>query len=92
MSDARPNMTENALADEMGHPASRRYFLRADQMSDGAFRYALEERETGKVLAEAIDPEEHTALAAFEKALSTSGLTPDEIYALRSAADKYDGK
>ena len=86
------NRTEDALTDEMGHPPSARYFLRADQMNDGSYRYALEERDTGRVLAEAMHADEHQALAEFEKSLASSGLSQDEIETLRHAADRYDGR
>lgn len=87
----RHNTTEDAIADEIGHAPTCPYFLRADQLSDGSYRYAIEERNTGRVLAEGMHASDHEALMEFERNLAASGLTREEIEAIRKAADRYDG-
>lgn len=84
-----PTKTEEALEDT-GVPPTRHYFLRADQLADGSFHYALEEAGTGKVLAEAMHAGDHQARERFQEALVQSGLSPAEIEALKAALSRYD--
>jgi hypothetical protein len=95
MSAANPQQqpltdTEEAMIENFGLDASLPYALRADQLDDGAFRYALEDARTGETLAEGIDPDEHAALGRFRESLAQSRLSRDEIEALQTATRQYD--
>ena len=82
--------TEEALEAQYGVEPSRPYSLRADQLEDGTYRYALEEAGTGTILAEGVHEDEQEALARFHDNLAQSGLSPDEIAGLQRAADDYE--
>jgi hypothetical protein len=94
--------TEEALEDTFGVEASLPYALRADQLADGAYRYALENVETGEALAEGVHADDGEALAEgvhaddgealarFRQSLDGSGLSPDEIAVLRRATRQYE--
>lgn len=81
--------TEDAL-EQSGIHASRHYAMRADQLADGTYRYALEIPATGEVLAEGVHADDLHAMRIFEENLTRSGLTPDEIKGIREAADAYE--
>lgn len=66
--------TERALESELHVHASRHYALRADQLEDGTYRYALEDTRSGTVLAEGVDPDARAAVALFEQSLDRAGL------------------
>lgn len=80
--------TEQALEDE-GVSPTQHYALRADQLADGSFHYALEDA-AGQVIVEAAHVDAHEALTRFENALGRSGLSKPEIEALRNALTQYD--
>lgn len=82
--------TEEALEDTFGVEASLPYALRADQLADGAYRYALENVETGEALAEGVHADDGEALARFRQSLAESGLSPAEIAALQRATRQYE--
>jgi hypothetical protein len=84
-----PTETEEALEDA-GVTPTQHYSLRADQLADGAFHYALEETGSGRVLAEAMSADDHEARSQFINALARSGLSPAEIEALQAALARYD--
>lgn len=81
--------TEEALED-LGVEPTLPYALRADQLADGTYRYALEDTQTGQVLAEGTHAEDQEALARFRKSLAGSDLSADEIKALQQATRRYD--
>jgi hypothetical protein len=82
--------TEEALEDTYGVDASLPDALRADQLADGTFRYALENAQTGLVLAEGVHADSAEALSRFRQNLERSGLSPDEIQALQQATRQYE--
>ncbi len=82
--------TEEALEDEFGVKASQPYALRADQLADGAYRYALEQNDTGQILAEGVDPVDQKALEKFEQSLAKADLTREERRALLQALLGYE--
>ena len=84
-----PTETEEALEDT-GVTPTQHYFLRTDQLADGAFHYALEETGTSLVLAEAMSADDYQARSQFRDALARSGLSPAEIEALQNALARYD--
>lgn len=81
--------TEAALEDEGVHP-TRHYAMRADQLEDGTYRYALEDPDSGKALAEGIDANPDRAMRMFEDNLKASGLSADEVSHLTQAIDHYE--
>jgi hypothetical protein len=82
--------TETALEETFGIHPTRHYAWRADQLADGTYRYALEDPETGAVLAEGVHTNDQVAMRKFEDNLANSGLTPEEIRSIRDAADAYE--
>ncbi len=82
--------TEEAMEDTLGVEPSLPYALRADQLADGTYRYALENAETGQTLAEGVHADDGEALARFRQSLGQSALTPDEIAALQRATRQYE--
>jgi hypothetical protein len=82
--------TEEALEDEYGVETTLPYSLRADQLTDGTYRYALENPDTGETLAEGIHADEHEALARFRRSLADSSLSTEEVEALQQAVRHYD--
>ncbi len=82
--------TEEALEESFGVEASLPYALRADQLADGTYRYALENVETGEALAEGVHADDGEALARFRQSLAGSALSPDEIAALQRATRQYE--
>jgi len=82
--------TEEALEDTFGVEASLPYALRADQLADGAYRYALEDARTGQTLAEGVAADDGEARARFRESLERSELSPEEIAALQRATRQYE--
>ena len=81
--------TMDALEDE-GIEPTLPYSLRADQLADGTYRYALENPDTGETLAEGVHADEHEALTRFRQALAKSSLSAEEVEALQQAVLHYD--
>lgn len=82
--------TEETLQ-QQGVSPSLPYALRADQLDDGTYRYALEAARTSEVLAEGTDADEHQALALFKQSLADSTrLNEAEKNALELAIQHYD--
>ena len=82
--------TEETL-EQQGVSPSLPYALRADQLDDGTYRYALEVSRTGEVLAEGTNADEHQALALFKRSLADSTrLSEAEKNALEIAIQQYD--
>jgi hypothetical protein len=83
---ARANTaTQEELENELGVRTSYPYSLRADQLVDGTYRYALEDERTGEILAEGIDSSAEEAMRRFEADLEQTDLTPAERNAFREA-------
>ena len=82
--------TEEALEDTFGVEASLPYALRADQLADGTYRYALEDARTGQTLAEGVAADDNEALARFRESLEKTELSPEEIAALQRATRQYE--
>jgi hypothetical protein len=87
--DEGETATEAALEDEGIHH-TQHYALRADQLDDGTYRYALENPDTGKTLAEGVDGNPDRAIRMFEDNLKASGLSADEVATLIKAIDHYE--
>lgn len=83
--------TQEELEDRGVH-TSFPYFLRADQLADGTYRYALEDEKSGRTLAEGVHADAGQALARFEESLRRTDLTADEINALRKNVHQYHDK
>nr|CAA9245115.1 hypothetical protein AVDCRST_MAG63-1623 [uncultured Armatimonadetes bacterium] len=90
MQERQHTDTEEALEENYGVEASLPYALRADQLADGTYRYALEDTQTGRVLVEAVHAEDHEALRRFQEALPQAGLNASEVAALKQAVRQYD--
>ena len=90
MQERQHTDTEEALEENYGVEASLPYALRADQLVDGTYRYALEDTRSGRVLAEAVHAEDHEALRRFQEALEQAGLSASEVAALKQAVGRYD--
>ena len=82
--------TGEAREETLDVEASLPYALRADQLADGAYRYALEDAQTGQVLAEGVHADDGAALARFRQSLTESKLSPSEIAALQQATRRYE--
>jgi hypothetical protein len=74
--------TEEALEEVVGVHPTRHYSLRADQLDDGSYRYALEDPDSGETLAEGVHADDGEARRLFRENLALSGLSEDEIKAL----------
>lgn len=74
--------TEEAMEDVMGIHPTRHYSLRADQLDDGTYRYALENPDNGDTLAEGVHADDAEARRLFRESLDRSGLSKQEIAAL----------
>lgn len=84
--------TEEALEEQFGLQTDFPYALRADQLADGTYRYALEHAQTGEVVAEAADPDDSRALEQFRQSLAGASLTGEAREALRTALARYDNR
>ena len=90
MAEPQQTRTTEEMEEEFGVTPTRPYALRADQLADGTYRYALEDQETGEALAEGVDREDQTALSKFEASLAASSLSPQEVTAFREALRAYE--
>ena len=82
--------TEEAMEDTFGVESSLPYALRADQLADGTYRYALEDARNGQTLAEGVAADDGQALARFRESLEQSKLSPEEIAALQRVTRQYE--
>lgn len=83
--------TEQALESAGIHP-TRHYILRADQLRDGTYRYALEDTENGQVLAEGANADNRQAIELLVGAIYQCGLSADEIRLLAQATRAYEAR
>ena len=84
--------TEESLEQTYGVEATLPYALRADQLADGTYRYALEDVNAGRVLAEGAHADDEEALARFRRSLAQSGLSAPEMEALQQALRQHDSR
>lgn len=84
-----PTATQTELENDLGVKTSRTYALRSDQLQDGTYRYALEDEDTGEVIAEGVNEDSSAALLQFEEAIKNAHLTQAERDALFNNLDEY---
>jgi hypothetical protein len=80
--------TQKELEDDLGIRTSYPYALRADQLVDGSYRYALENEWNGKLLAEGVGASAEEAMHRFEEGLAQTDITPAERNAFIEAMRK----